>query len=84
MAWHRSNEMSKRHATAHAQQRIARNVKLPPGYWIRWGGQPENLAAARQRLAVVVPACFDMILLLLFSAIRCAMRCLSSARCRWR
>jgi heavy metal efflux system protein len=51
-----------------AQQRIARNVKLPPGYWITWGGQSENLAAARQRLAVVVPACFVMIFLLLLSA----------------
>jgi cobalt-zinc-cadmium resistance protein CzcA len=53
---------------AEAQQRIARNVKLPPGYWIAWGGQSENLAAARQRLAVVVPACFLMIFLLLLGA----------------
>jgi cobalt-zinc-cadmium resistance protein CzcA len=51
-----------------AQQRVAKNVKLPPGYWITWGGQSENLAAARQRLALVVPACFVMIFLLLFSA----------------
>jgi cobalt-zinc-cadmium resistance protein CzcA len=51
-----------------AQQRIARNVKLPPGYWISWGGQSENLVAARQRLAIVVPACFVMIFLLLLSA----------------
>ncbi len=51
-----------------AQQRVARNVKLPAGYWITWGGQSENLAAARQRLAIVVPACFVMIFLLLLSA----------------
>jgi heavy metal efflux system protein len=51
-----------------AQQRIARNVRLPAGYWITWGGQSENLAAARQRLAIVVPACFVMIFLLLLSA----------------
>lgn len=51
-----------------AQQRVARNVKLPPGYWISWGGQSENLAAARQRLAIVVPACLVMIFLLLLSA----------------
>ncbi|TKW80127.1 MAG: CusA/CzcA family heavy metal efflux RND transporter [Bradyrhizobium icense] len=51
-----------------AQQRVAKNVKLPPGYWITWGGQSENLAAARQRLALVVPACFVMIFLLLLSA----------------
>jgi cobalt-zinc-cadmium resistance protein CzcA len=51
-----------------AQQRVARNVKLPVGYWISWGGQSENLAAARQRLAIVVPACFVMIFLLLLNA----------------
>jgi heavy metal efflux system protein len=55
-------------AVEEAQQRVARNVKLPSGYWIAWGGQSENLAAARQRLAIVVPACFVMIFLLLLSA----------------
>jgi heavy metal efflux system protein len=33
-----------------------------------WGGQFENLAAARQRLGIVVPACFALILLLLLAA----------------
>ncbi len=51
-----------------AQQRVAQRVRLPAGYWITWGGQSENLAAARQRLAIVVPACFAMIFLLLLSA----------------
>lgn len=44
-------------------------VKLPPGYWLTWGGQFENLTAARQRLAIVVPACFVLIFLLLMSAL---------------
>ncbi|MBR0936435.1 efflux RND transporter permease subunit [Bradyrhizobium jicamae] len=51
-----------------AQARVTQSVKLPPGCWITWGGQSENLAAARQRLAIVVPACFSMILLLLLAA----------------
>jgi heavy metal efflux system protein len=51
-----------------AQQRVAQNVRLPAGYWMEWGGQSENLAAARQRLALVVPACFAMIFLLLLGA----------------
>jgi cobalt-zinc-cadmium resistance protein CzcA len=50
---------------AEAQQRIAA-VKLPAGSWIEWGGQFENLIAARERLTVVVPLCFFMIFLLLF------------------
>jgi cobalt-zinc-cadmium resistance protein CzcA len=48
---------------------IAAKVTLPPGYWLSWGGQFENLTAARQRLQIVVPACFALILILLFSAL---------------
>jgi cobalt-zinc-cadmium resistance protein CzcA len=53
---------------AEAQQRIEGQVKLPPGTWLEWGGQFKNLVVARQRLAVVVPLCFFLIFLLLFSA----------------
>jgi heavy metal efflux system protein len=49
-----------------ARRRIAAEAKLPAGSWLDWGGQFENLIAARQRLAVVVPACFFLIFLLLF------------------
>ena len=52
-----------------AQQKISERVKLPPGYWITWGGQFENLTSARQRLTIVVPACFAMIFLILFAAL---------------
>ena len=41
-------------------------VKLPAGSWLAWGGQYENLVAAKQRLAVVVPVCFLLIFFLLF------------------
>ncbi|PWB82648.1 MAG: CusA/CzcA family heavy metal efflux RND transporter [Methylocystaceae bacterium] len=52
-----------------AQEKVAARVNVPSGYWISWGGQFENLATARQRLAVVVPACFFLIFLLLVSAL---------------
>src|ERR1700722_6665391 len=52
---------------AHAQ--IDAQVNLPAGYWMTWGGQFENLQAARQRLSIVVPACFLVIFLLLMSAL---------------
>ena len=52
-----------------AQAKVAQEVVLPPGYYITWGGQFENLATARQRLLVVVPVCFALIFLLLFSAL---------------
>ncbi len=52
-----------------ARRQIAAKVTLPSGYWLSWGGQFENLIAARQRLQIVVPVCFALILLLLFSAL---------------
>jgi cobalt-zinc-cadmium resistance protein CzcA len=52
-----------------AQRRIAGEVELPPGGWLAWGGQYENLVDAKRRLAVVVPICFAVISLLLYSAL---------------
>ncbi|GGA59046.1 efflux RND transporter permease subunit [Sphingomonas psychrolutea] len=54
---------------AEAQAAIARDVRLPAGTYLEWGGQFENLATARARLALVVPACFALILLLLYGAL---------------
>ena len=54
---------------AEAQARVEREVQLPPGYTITWGGQFENLAKARERLSIVVPACFLLILVLLYAAL---------------
>jgi cobalt-zinc-cadmium resistance protein CzcA len=51
------------------QKKIAGRVKLPPGNWLSWGGQFENLEAARQRLMIVVPGCFFLIFLLLYTAL---------------
>jgi cobalt-zinc-cadmium resistance protein CzcA len=50
-----------------AQRRVAAEVELPPGTWLQWGGDFENLVQAKQRLAVVVPLCFLVILSLLYS-----------------
>jgi len=54
---------------ADAKGVIERQVQLPPGYWLDWGGQFKNLEQAKARLSIVVPACFVMILLLLFAAL---------------
>jgi cobalt-zinc-cadmium resistance protein CzcA len=53
---------------AEAQQRVEASVSLPSGYWINWGGQFENLIAARSRLLIVVPVALLLIFLLLFLA----------------
>ena len=53
---------------AEAQSLIDQKVKLPPGNWLTWGGQFENLQAARERLSIVVPVCFFVLFVLLFMA----------------
>ena len=52
---------------AEAERRVAAEVDPPPGGWLEWGGQYENLVRARQRLAVVVPICLLVILGLLYA-----------------
>jgi cobalt-zinc-cadmium resistance protein CzcA len=52
---------------AEAQARIRSQVKLPPGYLLRWGGQFEHLQTATQRLLIVVPVALLLIFLLLYS-----------------
>jgi cobalt-zinc-cadmium resistance protein CzcA len=54
-----------------AKQRLA-TITLPPGGWIEWGGTYQNLASARARLLLVVPLCFFLIFVLLFSTFRSA------------
>jgi cobalt-zinc-cadmium resistance protein CzcA len=52
---------------AEAQAKIHDLVKLPSGSFLEWGGQFENLQVAKARLQLVVPVCFFLIFLLLFS-----------------
>ncbi len=51
---------------ADAQAQVARQVALPTGYHVEWGGQFENLQSARARLLVVVPLALALIFVLLF------------------
>ncbi|MFJ1340221.1 CusA/CzcA family heavy metal efflux RND transporter [Pseudomonas caricapapayae] len=49
-----------------AGERIDSQVSIPAGYWIRWGGQFEQLQSAAQRLQVVVPVALLLVFGLLF------------------
>jgi cobalt-zinc-cadmium resistance protein CzcA len=51
---------------AEAQQRFGREVMLPAGYQVDWGGQFENLARARRRLTFILPVTIAVIFALLF------------------
>lgn len=49
---------------------IDNNIDLPPGYYVTYGGQFENLRSARQRLAVAVPISLVLIFILLHFAFK--------------
>ncbi|MFM7101751.1 MAG: efflux RND transporter permease subunit, partial [Verrucomicrobiota bacterium] len=51
-----------------ARAAVRRQVTLPDGYTVEFGGQFENLQEARARLAVVVPAALILIFVLVFLA----------------
>ena len=50
---------------ADIKARVRDRVKLPPGYFIEYGGQFENQQRAMRRLALIVPAALAAIFLLL-------------------
>ncbi|HLG99282.1 MAG TPA: efflux RND transporter permease subunit [Bryobacteraceae bacterium] len=50
-----------------AQNRIAKNVKLPPGYHLIWAGEFGDLQEAKKRLEVIVPISFILIAGALYS-----------------
>jgi heavy metal efflux system protein len=51
-----------------AREKVAEQVKLPPGYSVEFGGQFKNLQEARARLSVIVPVALTVIFLLIFMA----------------
>jgi len=50
---------------AEVQGQVAQQVKLPPGYWLEYGGTFEQLQSASQRLSLLVPVTLVMIFALL-------------------
>ncbi len=52
---------------ADAQAAVLRDVKLPPGWSVEWGGQFQNLQSASARLRLLVPLALLLILVLLYT-----------------
>jgi cobalt-zinc-cadmium resistance protein CzcA len=50
------------------QDRVAREVIFPPGYYATYGGEFENQQRAMARLSVIVPVSIFLIFILLFNA----------------
>ena len=52
------------------QTRVKKNVSLPAGYSMQWGGEFENQQRAMTRLMIIVPVSVFMIFVLLFDAFK--------------
>ena len=60
---------------AELQQKVERQVKLPEGYYLEWGGQFQNMERALGHLTVIIPitiAAIFFLLFLLFNSLRFA------------
>lgn len=55
---------------AEVRARVAREVKIPAGTFLEWGGQYENQQRATARLRLVVPLALGLIMLLLYASFR--------------
>jgi Cu(I)/Ag(I) efflux system membrane protein CusA/SilA len=53
-----------------AKQSIAKNVDIPPKYYLEWGGQYEHMLKARDTLQLIVPLTLAVIFVLLFIVFR--------------
>ncbi|MBN1504519.1 MAG: efflux RND transporter permease subunit [Candidatus Eisenbacteria bacterium] len=49
-----------------AKQVVARQVKIPAGYYLKWTGQYELLEVMAKRMRVVIPITFILIILMLY------------------
>ncbi len=50
------------------QDKVANELKLPAGYYVTYGGEFENLMAAKKRLSIAVPVSLLLIFVLLYFA----------------
>ena len=55
---------------AEAQAAVEREVRLPTGYTIAWGGDFENLVSAGRRLALITPLVLGLIAMLLYTSFK--------------
>ncbi|HXA02225.1 MAG TPA: CusA/CzcA family heavy metal efflux RND transporter [Cytophagaceae bacterium] len=48
------------------QNKLDAQLKLPPGYYMSYGGQFQNLVEAKERLSIAIPVALALILMLLY------------------
>lgn len=55
---------------ADLQSEVEKNLRLPAGYFVKYGGTFENLQQAKERLSIAVPVSLALILLMLYFTFR--------------
>ncbi len=53
-----------------AQKAVEEQIKLPPGYYLEWGGNFKNLNEAKSRLAILAPLALIFVLIMIYAAFR--------------
>ena len=53
-----------------ARAAVRKEVEVPPGYFIEWGGSFKNLEQAKERLSIVVPLALLLVFIMIFMAFR--------------
>lgn len=51
-----------------AQEAVAKEIKLPDGYYFEWGGNFKNLEQARSRLMILAPIALVLVLMMVYAA----------------
>ena len=53
-----------------AQAKVEKELKLPPGYYVEWGGNFKNLERASERFAILVPLALLLVLMMIYAAFK--------------
>ena len=53
-----------------ARAKVEKEITLPQGYYLQWGGNFKNLQEARNRLLVLTPIALVLVLLMIYAAFR--------------
>ena len=51
-----------------AQEKVKQDIELPDGYFVEWGGNFKNLNKAKDRLMILTPIAFAIVLMMIYAA----------------
>ncbi len=64
-----------------AQATVERELEIPSGYYVEWGGSFKNLEQAKKRLSVLVPLALILVLMMIYMAFGSVLQTIMVASC---